>query len=223
MTAEVLQRLHPSEKPLFDLVRGINLRDIANADYGFDADEHAAALLEICEGRLTVPIPFCPREVLALTRWSRDGDHWNRLFACTILLLGEAQPEGRGFDGAADSTIINLVESALELGETTTAAALQFLAWGLGPARFDDETRPFAAVGLLILAVTRKMCDHETTEYLFSVIDSQSALLTRQIAFRRCQKAETWLEVIRRVLVHSPQTTEEIAIYGSLLVGHNGV
>jgi hypothetical protein len=25
------------------------------------------------------------------------------------------------------------------------------------------------------------------------------------------------------VLVHSPHTTEEIAIYGSLLVGHNGV
>jgi len=223
MTAEVLQRLHPSEKPLFDLVRGIDLRDIANADYGFDADEHAAALLEICEGRLTLPIPFCPREVLELTRWSCDGDHWSRLFACTILLLAEAQPEGQGFGGAADSTIIHLVESALELGETTTAAALRFLAWGLEPTRFDDETRPFAAVGLLILAVTRKMCDPEITEYLFSAIDSQSALLTRQIAFRRCIMAETWLEVIRRVLVHSPQTTDEIAIYGTLLVGHNGV
>ncbi|HBH50701.1 MAG TPA: hypothetical protein DDY91_02295 [Planctomycetaceae bacterium] len=223
MTAKVLQRLDPSEKPLFDLVRGINLREIANADYGFDADEHEAALSEICEGRLTIPIPYFPGEVLELTRWSRDGDHWNRLFACTILLLAEAQPEGQGFDGAADSTIIHLVESALELGETTTAAALRFLAWGLGPTRFDNETRPFAAVGVLILAVAMKTCDPEITKYLFSVIDSQSDLLTRQIAFRQCLKAETWLEVIRRVLVHSPQTTEEIAIYGRLLVGHNGV
>jgi hypothetical protein len=172
---------------------------------------------------MTVPIPYYPREVLELTRWDDEGNHFNRLFACTILLLAEAQPAGRGYDGAVDSTIINLVESAIELGTYASPPALRFLAWGLGPSRFEGATRAFAAVGLLILGVTLRRCDPEITEYLWSVIESHSEELTRHIAFRRSQRAETWLKMIREVLVHSPHTTEEIAIYGSLLVGHNGV
>jgi hypothetical protein len=51
------------------------LEEISRADYGMDAQAHLAALLPIRdEVRVSAPMPWEPREVLELVRWSQPGD-----------------------------------------------------------------------------------------------------------------------------------------------------
>ncbi len=125
------------------------LREIAEADYGMDSDAHLQGLLAIKAGQMYVPMKWKPKEVLELTRWtepedpsSESGspatrDHWMRLLSCAILIRAAAEPENDGYFNGEGSTIIQLVDSAIKLGEETTVATLQFLRWRMEYRRLD--------------------------------------------------------------------------------------
>jgi hypothetical protein len=107
---------------------------------------------------------WVPQEVLELFRWSEPEDpdwkpgavgergHLMRAFSCAALLRAAAEPRNAGcFDGE-NSTLAQLVSSALVLGRDVQVAAARFCTWRI-PAMGADEERPFFAFALLLLAV----------------------------------------------------------------------
>lgn len=131
------------------------LRAIAEADYGYGADENLATLREICaSGQLPRRLDFSVQEVLQLTRWQSGEtvDHLARGFAVTLLCL---RPD------SMDRLVVNgpiLLESCVSLGAGARADAAKLFAWlagcGEGPeeavatlllwwlAAFDDPSDP---------------------------------------------------------------------------------
>lgn len=144
------------------------LREIAEADYGMDFDAHLAALGPIRDqGAVPAPMGWEPKEVLELIRWSEPDDpawkpgstgtrgHEMRAFACAALLRAAAEPLNRGYFDGENSTLAQLLASALVLGPEAQEAAARFLAWrapSMDP-ELEGEERPFFAFGLLVLAV----------------------------------------------------------------------
>ena len=154
-------QLEPSKDDLlqivFSRVDDSMLREIAAADYGQDVDEHLKQLLAIKHGKVHVPMRWEPREVLELIRWSEPEDrtwspgstgergHWMRLFACSALLRAAAEPANEGYFTGEDSTIIQLVDSGIKLGEKTATATLRFLSWCMqqrSSVDFDPTLNP---------------------------------------------------------------------------------
>jgi hypothetical protein len=187
MSTNPLQRLEPADRPLltliFDRVDDSMLVEIANADYGDDADIHLKALQQIRANQISVPMQWHPGEVLELTRWTEPDNlngedkaknkrgHWIRLFACTVLIWASLEPENYEYNGedwnhidGEDSTIIQFLDSALKLGEETSLAALQFLSWRmqsqLQRALRDEDfgNCPCYAVAMLLLCVSLNRC-----------------------------------------------------------------
>lgn len=166
---ELAEAFPPSPDALLDLLRprvddGM-LREIAQADYGMDEDAHLAALLPIRDsGAILAPMGWEPKEVLELIRWSQPEDpewkpgstgtrgHLMRAFACAALLRAAAEPASLGYFDGENSTLAQLLESALELGGELPEAAARFLAWRT-PRMGAQEERPFFAFGLLVLTV----------------------------------------------------------------------
>jgi hypothetical protein len=141
------------------------LEEISLADYGQDGAEHLHVLRDIRDwGRVPAPIAWVPREVLELFRWSEPEDpewrpgspgsrgHLMRAFSCAVLLRAALEPENREFVYGENSTLAQLVSSALVLGPEVQVAAARFLAWRI-PTIGPDEERPFFAFALLFLAV----------------------------------------------------------------------
>ncbi|AFZ15657.1 hypothetical protein Cri9333_4895 (plasmid) [Crinalium epipsammum PCC 9333] len=173
-------RFNPSEDALLywlrERVDRSMLEEIAMADYSYNYELHLSALLKVHQGEaLPVPIPWEPREVLELTRWSEPDDlyiekykvsksfnkgskgipgHLIRAFACTLLLRAVVEPENRNsFDGE-NSTIVQLVSSAIHLGQDAATATVRFLAWCVEQVPHHYETeRPFYVMGILLLEV----------------------------------------------------------------------
>lgn len=140
------------------------LREIARADYGMDEEEHLAALLPIRDrGEIPPAMGWEPKEVLELIRWSEPEDpewkpgfpgtrgHLMRAFACAALLRAAAEPGQIGYHSGENSTVAQLLASALALGADVQEAAARFLAWRT-PRLEPEEERPFFAFGLLVLA-----------------------------------------------------------------------
>jgi hypothetical protein len=167
MTAgELLQPLKPAEDAL---VAGFQahvddsmLREIAAADYGWEADECYAHLQPILRIGVVGLEYYNLREVLELIRWSEPEEpewspggqgvrgHWMRLFACTGLLrLAAKYPDTAGSEC---DTLAQFVSSAVELGRDVARAAAGLLAWRflVWPGR--DEDRAFLAFAILLLA-----------------------------------------------------------------------
>ncbi len=74
--AEFLNRFRPSQNAVLDWLRervdDPMVREIAEADYGQDAEQHFNVLIKVRNGgKLPVPLTWVPREVLELIRWSR--------------------------------------------------------------------------------------------------------------------------------------------------------
>jgi hypothetical protein len=99
---ELLAPLHPNESaltPLFhaNIDEGM-LREIAEADYGWKAEECYALLQPMLKTGLVASDDSHLREVLELIRWSEPDEpdwspggrgrrgHWMRLFACTAMV-----------------------------------------------------------------------------------------------------------------------------------------
>lgn len=141
------------------------LHEIAAADYGNDLEEHLAALRPIRDaGEIALPLPWEPREVLELIRWSEPDDpQWRpggagwrgqlmRAFACTVLLRAGAEPEQAPYGNGENQTLAQLLASLLELGHEEQEAGLRFLRWCAERIPAGMEL-PFYRTGQLILAV----------------------------------------------------------------------
>jgi hypothetical protein len=119
------------------------LKQIADADYGSDSEEHLMVLKSIWDGA-TPPIPlrWHPEEVCALTRWGtpkkddRRG-HIARLFACAILLRAALDGETEVM-GLTDTMIVAL-ESAAVLGVDFVDAYVRWAASGIDNADTDND------------------------------------------------------------------------------------
>lgn len=139
------------------------LREIAEADYGLDCDEHLEALKRLRD-RLEVQVPLngIPREVLELIRWSEPDDpkwrpgrhgkrgHIMRAFACAALLRAAAEAGNSGYFEGENQTLAQLMASVLVLDRDVQVAAVRFLAWRVSSV--DGEDRPFFAFAILVLA-----------------------------------------------------------------------
>jgi hypothetical protein len=166
MVEQLLAPLHPDEGALTPLFQAnfdeAMLREIAEADYGWKADECHALLRPILNEGLAPADDFNLREVLELIRWSEPDDpewspggqgprgHWMRLFACAALI--RFAPFHRDlFDGEC-STVAQLISSAIELGRPVERAAASLLAWRFLSYPGGDPDGAFLAFGILLLA-----------------------------------------------------------------------
>jgi len=142
---------------------------ISRADYGCDADEHLAALLELRDsGTLPQTPGWVPMEVLELIRWSepenpewkpgRMGEfgHWMRAFSCAAILLVEHEPWNYRYnDGSTSSTAIQLILSLDALGFDLDREAARDFAWLIlksDPEGTNDSIREYG-VALLWFAL----------------------------------------------------------------------
>jgi hypothetical protein len=245
---EFLSRFNPSERILFDWLRKrVNdsmLRDIAEADYGMDAEEHFKALVKLRDGeKLPVPLRWVPREVLELIRWSEPGfrdtrGHLMRAFVCTLLLRAAAEPENLDYITGENQTIIQLVKSAIALGNEATQATLSFLCWCF-PLVSDTCEKPFYAMAILLLQVVLSKHDKHGEDILAIcdwVMNEEAKVRSNDIwgicvsnwwllglTFHN-QKHQAWESLTRKILLepskpHPAKAAETLQIIGLSLVG----
>jgi hypothetical protein len=238
MSTHPLDCLEPSDQPLLDLmvehIDDAMLLKIARCDYGDDVEIHLAALHQIRAKNIPVPLKWHPGEVLCLTRWteleslkSQDGgistrNHWMRLFACTALIWASLEPENdedRDEDWnhieGENSTIIQLLDSALYLGDDVSLAALKFLAWRMQSQiqraliHEDFGSCPCYAVAMLLLYMSLDRCvgvptgsNPEIVSFLISMAYCNNDYWPLSKEINECQRAQKWLEVIDRILLN---------------------
>lgn len=133
------------------------LTTIAEADGGYDLDEHLWALRGIvASGRVPVPLEWEPREVVSMSHWAEglDVDHVQRAFCGTVLSLANLGPDPRGYDGIEDHLAI-LLESCAILGAEALVRAEGLLVALSESPECELRERAFAALGLLLAAVQR--------------------------------------------------------------------
>lgn len=171
------QILPPDEDALVALIGGMlgeeDLRLIAQADYGYDADEHVAALHGLLGGGILDLRQWVPTEVLELTRWdrppidpSKEQQHWRRAFACAALLRAYGKAENHLAINGGNQTLISLIDSLHALDQILPwrerqramigidAAAVGLLTWLIPrlPSGLDEEAA-FFGLGLLYFAL----------------------------------------------------------------------
>jgi hypothetical protein len=259
MSTNPLQRLEPADRPLltliFDRVDDSMLLEIAKADYGDDVDIHLAALHQIRANNIPRPMQWHPGEVLCLTRWTKwdslstqdcaisTRNHWMRLFACTVLIWASLEPENHEHNSGdwnhiegEDSTIIQFLDSALNLGEDTSLAALKFLGWRMQcqmeRALLDEDFGNCAcyAVAMLLLWVSLidrdsslEHRDPEMVSFLISVAHcNENFPISREID--NCQLSQKWRDSIEsRLLAPTAPTyarsNPELQNFGLELIG----
>ncbi len=237
MTADSLYHLDPTDEPLLHLVFGnvddSMLREIAKADYGMEADAHLKALVAIKDGDIPAPMEWEPQEVLELIRWSEPEDrtwkpgsfgvrgHWLRLFSCAVLIRAAAEPQNDGRFTGEDSTIIQLVDSAMKLGQETSLAALKFLCWRMHYQTPDDWDRPYLAVAILLLSVSLSLCDQEMAQFLITAADSDEMAVSE--LFGQCLKSQTWKDITRSLLIDSTSPSKTLKEFGNELLGDSNL
>ncbi|UHC14904.1 hypothetical protein LRS73_20535 [Methylobacterium currus] len=108
------------------MLRDEDLCIIARADYGWQADEHLAALRHLVHDRELDLGAWVPSEVLELTRWSRPADGPDRVqgprrraSACMVLLRAICRKENGGYLTGIEDTLIHLVDSLSALDRAT--------------------------------------------------------------------------------------------------------
>jgi hypothetical protein len=241
--------LEQSDRPLLDLifehVDDAMLLEIARCDYGDDVEIHLAALHQIRANKIPRPMHWHPGEVLCLTGWtewdSQDErvstrNHWMRLFACTVLIWASLELEDDEdrdeywyyLDGE-DSTIIQLIDSALYLGDDVSIAALKFLGWRMQcqiqRALIDEDFGdcPCYAVAMLLLCVSLDRCNPEIVSFLISMAycNSEYIPISREID---CQRSQKWRDTISRILLNptasdSARLNPELQNLGMELMG----
>ncbi len=233
MSADPLNHLNPTSEELLNLVfkqvDASMLREIAEADYGMDADAHLKALSAIKTGNVPAQMKWEPKEVLELIRWSEPEDptwkpgsvgergHWMRLFSCAVLIRAAAEPENDGYFTGEESTIIQLVDSAMKLGADTSLAALKFLCWRMQFRTLDEWDRPYFAVAILLLSVFLDKYEPQTAHFLIAAANSNDVALSE--LFGQCQKAQTWNDVTCRILIESTAPNKELQKFGNVLIG----
>ncbi|WP_345682466.1 hypothetical protein [Novipirellula caenicola] len=232
MSSQLLDQHEPSSTELLRIasshVDDAMRREIAAADYGQDFDEHLEQLTAIRSGKILAPMRWEPKEVLELIRWSEPEDptwspgstgdrgHWMRLFACGTLLRAAAEPANEGYFTGEDSTTVQLIDSAIKLGEKTSIAVLKFLCWCMQTRSLGDWDRPYFAVGIMVLLVRLNRCDPDTFKFLVTATNADELAHTDR--FNDCLKAKTLHELIRNDLVESKNSNPDIQNFGNRLL-----
>lgn len=176
MIEDLLSRFEPDGDAL---LRAISahvtdemLEFISRADYGWDAEDHLAALRSFRDtGTLPDNPGWVPMEVLELIRWSepenpdwkpgRTGEfgHWIRAFSCAAILRAEQEPWNYHYnDDSTCSTAIQLLLSLESLPVDTTHDAARNFAWLIlksDPEGKNDSIREYG-VALLWFALRLK-------------------------------------------------------------------
>jgi hypothetical protein len=246
MTGQLLAPLYPDENALTPLFQAnideAMLREIAEADYGWKADECYALLQPILKTGLVAFADFNLREVLELIRWSEPADrdwrpggqgprgHWMRLFACTVLV--RLAPEYQAsFDSECD-TLAQLISSAIDLGRPVARAAAGMLAWRFVAYPGDAENPPFLAFAILLLAAHLERGEDrglwlkqlavwvEEEESRARNENSEYEWLMGLTNFR--QRETVWRSLADRILVspespHPPEADESLRLLGELV------
>jgi len=153
----VRERFPPDERAAVECFRQLldegMLREIAEADYSQDVEQHLAALKPLWSGDDFAELHhWFPMEVLELIRWSEPEDncwkpgssgirgHQMRAFCCAVLLeTSNFEPE--------KETLIQFLDSVLVLGVDATEAAGRFLTWKIENLG-REEDRPFFALAI---------------------------------------------------------------------------
>lgn len=211
----VLDGWSSSASALFDWIRGRVppelLREIAEGDYGCKADEHFAALREVCGSGLVPSSPtWVPFEVARLYRWRDAGavDHIGRALSCLLLLL---VPDSEPTEPVMTTGPV-LAESCLALGSEATRLGEQYFAWAaeteeLPSAQEHDEygfARADQPTALLLLFLLRAATDPGDVR-----LDSLSRELAENGSFElwrvgfemaNSTSARLWSRLVPRVL-----------------------
>ncbi len=203
------------------------LREIAEADYGRDAEAHLKALCEIKSEKNLSPMAWEPQEVLELTRWSEPDDptwepgsvgirgHWMRLFSCAVLIRAAGEPQNDDYiTSGEDSTIIQFVASALTLGHDVSLKALRFLCWRMRYRLLDDWDRPYFAVATLLLCVALGKHNSETLHDLMAATYSDEIGISA--LFGECLNSQTWKDITRRILIEPSAASLPIPLNSEL-------
>ncbi len=240
MSTNPLAEFDPIDRPLLDLlferVDESMLREIADADYGGDVEAHLAGLYRFAVGEIVVPIKWEPYEVLELIRWSEPEDpawepgatgergHWMRLFSCTSLIRAAAEPGMAGYFNGEESTVIQLVDSAIELGNDVSSAAIRFLCWRLIDTALKEWDRTYFAFAILLLCVSLDRWTAEGSRHLISLARSGKEPISEML--RYCTKGEKWRTLVRRELLDSTaahiQSDAELIQLARELIGNSG-
>jgi hypothetical protein len=205
------------------------LLEIARCDYGDDVEIHLAALHQIRANKIPAPLQWHPGEVLCLTCWTEwdslsshsTRNHWMRLFACTVLIWASLEPENYVYrlgDGnhseGEESTIIQLIDSALYLGDDVANAALKFLGWRmqsqLNRALIDEDFGecPCYAVAMLLLCISLGRCvgvptggNPEIINFLISIAYCNHEYIPIFKEINNCQLSQKWRDTIYQILL----------------------
>ena len=184
------------------------LYEIAAADYGYKSDEHLEALRPIRdEFVIPVSLGWFPGEVLELIRWSEPQKaawkpglngmegHLIRLFAAGVLLISWGYPENKSYSEDESDTVIQLVESAIEMGQEATDKALQLLAWRIAGVTPTYKQRPFFALAILLLTVTSyRQKDGPLLKRLAEwVIDEEDHIRQKVLEYETSSEVYRWL------------------------------
>ena len=129
------------------------LREIAEADYAKDTEQHLQSLKPVWSGGEFKELDsWFPMEVLELMRWSEPEDpewkpgspgirgHQIRAFCCAVLLATpNFEPE--------KETLIQMLDSVFVLGRDATEATGRFLTWRIESLEREQD-RPFFALAI---------------------------------------------------------------------------
>lgn len=127
-----------------------------------------------------------------------------------------AEPANEGYFTGEDSTIIQLVDSAIKLGESTSKSALKFLCWCMQSETLGDWDRPYFDIAIQIMLVLLNECNPNTSMFLIDATSSDNA--TPAEIFNDCQKKKTWRVITQKFLIESKNSTLEIQQLGERLV-----
>ncbi len=141
------------------------LKEIANSDYGIEADEHLLYLKKIRDKQeFTSPLNWHPREVLELTKLGNSTsssstflrEHLMRAFSCTALLYAASLPENDEYFSlyGENDTVAPLLESLKYIDNIIyMEQAAKLIAYRLVSFSEEKEARPFLIFALLVLSV----------------------------------------------------------------------
>ena len=181
---------HPSEECYCMLLAfGARLDDsmieeIAQADHGYDVEEHQPALEKIkLEGYAPYPMGWVPRECLELLRWSDPSDelaeygskgergHSIRAFCCAALLASLCQEKEDEPDITINDSLARLIASAKALGGNYSSIVSEFVNWYITvmPHKFDEGPYLYLAQLYLYCATSRSLDNEKIFKLVCSV------------------------------------------------------
>lgn len=154
---------------------------------------------------------------MELVRWSEPDQkgwkpgstgkrgHWMRLFCCAMLLRLSAEPVNFSRFLSEDANVIQLISSAIKLGNKTTSACLQFLSKRMQAEEqydeYDEESWPCLALGILVLFIIEEKDGQCAFDFLIEQILLGGEDLQAIISDSMC--TNSWKHALKGVSISS--------------------